>query len=119
MSPPAGLQCVLEVFSADGASSCSKLIDRWIDLEHDSEVMAADTVLMSREIEESISTFYVDNQETLPVFSHEANRAKEAVLNSLADLFAHNLFLTDKVLCDKAEELRKHLVTNFEAFHGF
>lgn len=124
---PDGLQCVLDVFSSDGAESCSRMIDRWIDLEHDSEIMIADDVLVSREVEESISTFYIENEEEnllcsealLPVFSDEAHRAKEAVLNSLTDLFAHNLFLTDEVLCEKAEVLRKHLVSNYEAFHGF
>lgn len=123
---PNGLQCVLEVFSADGAESCRKMIDRWIDLEQDGEVMTADAVLMSQQIEETISTFYVETQEDHlssemlpPMFSEEARHAKDAVLNSLTDMFAHHLFLSDPVLCDKAKELRKHLENNYEDFHGF
>jgi len=58
---PDGLQCVLEVFSADGATSCCKIIDRWINLEHDGEVMAADDVLVSQQIEEGISTSYAED----------------------------------------------------------
>jgi len=122
---PDGLQCVLEVFSADGATSCCKLIDRWIDLEHDGEVMAADGVLVSQQVEEGISTFYAEDcsstssEALLPLFSVEAHCAKDAVLNSLTELFAHNLFLSDPVLFDKAKDLRNHLESNFEVFHGF
>jgi len=53
-SIPESLQCAVSVFRNDGKRQAEELIRRWIHLENDPEVVAADCVIYNHEVDESI-----------------------------------------------------------------
>ncbi len=122
-SIPESLQCAVSVFRNDGKRQAEELIRRWIHLENDPEVVAADCVIYNHEVDESISSQFdseldvsLNNSGTvdrdLEIQEDQIFLTKLNVLNSLNDALSCPM-LTNPTFVDLATKLRDHITANY------
>ncbi len=118
-SIPESLRCAVDVFRTDGKRQAEELLRRWIHLEDDPELVAADCVMYNQEVDESISSAFdseidisINNSSSdLGIQDDQIFLTKLNVLNSLNDALSCPM-LNNPIFVDLATKLRDHITEN-------
>ena len=111
--------CAVDVFRTDGKRQAEELVRRWIHLEDDPELVAADYVMYNQEVDESISSAFdseidisLNNSSSdLGIQDDQIFLTKLNVLNSLNDALSCPM-LNNPIFVDLATKLRDHITEN-------
>ncbi len=113
----ASLRRTAQIFQTEGKIYGERMVQRWIDLEDDPEIMVADTVLLSNEVEDSLDSSIFNDLLNTPdntsVSSKERAPVVQSLLDSVNQTLSDAVCESDPTLSNLLEQLRLHIISNY------
>lgn len=103
-----------QVFRTEGEISGARMVQRWIDLEDDPEIMVADTVLLANEVEDSLDSstdFNTPNDATTS--STEIVPVVQSLFDSVNQALSDPICESDPTLSNLLQQLKLHLTATY------
>jgi len=111
---PDGLVGALHVFSSEGTEKGRKMIQRWLNLENEPDIVVSVSILYAEEVEEVLSSrdsSTIGGQHEEQEVNDEERCARESLLTSANLVLSGSM--NDPVLIELAQKVQDHISKNY------